>query len=497
MLSAKNGKPLYEQMSALEQVRQLETGETTSRALLEHYIQTVQDRNPAVNAVIATQLDTARRQADAADKARKQGESLGPLQGLPMTIKDSYEVPGMPCTSGNPDFKDYYPTGSAKAVQRLTDAGAIVFGKTNVPLMTADIQTYNRVYGTTSNPVNPARTAGGSSGGAAAALALGMTPLELGSDIGGSIRIPAHFCGVYGHKSTHGIIPLRGHVPGNPGDVREPELAVAGPMARHAEDLSFMLDIIADSSSTADRGWQLRLPQSRHEQLRQFRVLMWIEDEACPIENQMTAVYQNLKIQLEQAGVDVTVGAPLGKGLTEFYAPYAQQLSSKMMTFSPAIQRGLMRAAAPLIKGLGKMAPLPAHADSFYRGAGLSHAQWLNSVEQSMRLQEAFQTVFDQYDVILAPPTFCTAFAHDHSRFLASRKVQVDGINRHYADLFMWIAPATLMGLPSTCAPVGKTDQGMPVGVQIIGAPYMDKTTIRFAECLAAQSATTTAANAA
>ncbi len=227
-------------LPAHQLLARMDAGQLSSRALLELQLARVDQCNRSIGAVVALDRDAARQRADAADKARQRGERWGVLHGLPMTIKDTYEVAGMPCTAGAPVYRDHRPQANAWAVQRLLDAGAIVYGKTNVPFMASDIQSYNAVYGTTNNPWDVLRTPGGSSGGAAAALACGLTPLELGSDIGGSIRIPAHFCGVYGHKSSHGIVSLRGHIPGPPGTLAEPDLAVAGPLARSAQDLALM-----------------------------------------------------------------------------------------------------------------------------------------------------------------------------------------------------------------------------------------------------------------
>jgi len=473
----------YAQSSASELIKKMQNGEVSSRALLEHFIQRLDARNGEINAVVATNLEQARRQADAADEMRGRGQTLGRLHGLPMTLKDTYEIPGMPCAAGVDELRDHYPAQPALAVQRLLDEGAIVFGKTNVPHMASDIQSYNSVYGTTHNPLNTALTPGGSSGGAAAALAAGLTPLELGSDIAGSIRIPAHYCGVYGHKATHGIIPLRGHIPGMPGTLSEPNMAVAGPMARAPEDLRLMLEVLTAAPSAAF-GWQLQLPDCAHKKLSDFRVLFWMDDQDCPVDSAMRQVYDTLRLQLEGAGVRVTTERPMGLGLAAFYRLYAQQLSGRMMSFAPRYQRWFMRMMANLIKGVGKIADLPSQADYFYRGAGISYADWLEVVEDSEQLRERFLGIFNDYDVILAPPTFTTAPAHDHSRFIGFRTLKVDGRKRHYVDLFMWGAPATLMGLPATSAPVGQTQTGMPVNVQIIGAPYQDYKTIRFAELL-------------
>lgn len=471
--------------SARDLVAAMTQGELSSRDLLEAYVARIAQHNPAINAVVAMDLDTARRQADAADAAAKRGESLGPLHGLPMTIKDTYEVPGMPCTAGAPAYRQHRPQKHAFAVQRLVDAGAIPFGKTNVPYLASDLQSYNRIYGITHNPWNRELTAGGSSGGAAAALAAGFTPIELGSDIGGSIRIPAHFCGVYGHKPTHGIISLRGHVPGPPGTLSEPHLAVAGPMARTAGDLELMMDLLATPGPTMQPGWQLTLPSARQEKPGDFRVLLWIDDAHCPVDPRMQPVYRQLHEALVKAGVKVDVGSPLGWDLDKLYPSYVTQLSSAIMVGAPKLMRNAMRTFAPAAKLAGRVVDVPQHADRFLHGAGMSHSDWIVSMEKTQRLKEKFVTVFNDYDVILAPPTLTTAFAHDHEGHLSQRKVDVAGRKRHYLDLFMWIAPATLLGLPATSAPVGRTASGSPVNIQIIGAPYHDKTTIRFAEQLA------------
>lgn len=478
-------------LSARDLAGALAEGRIGSRELLEHYLARIDQRNAPVNAVIALAAEQARRQADEADAATRRGERWGPLHGLPMTMKDTWEVPGMPCTAGAPEYRDHRPQRPAAVVQRLQQAGAIIFGKTNVPYKALDIQTDNPVHGLSRNPWAPALTTGGSSGGAAAALACGFTPLEVGSDIGGSIRIPAHFCGVYGHKSTHGIVSMRGHVPGAPGHIGEPELAVAGPMARNADDLALLLDVIAAPSSAMQPGWCLELPAPRHERLSDFRVLMWTDDADCPIDSRMAAAYRELAAQLSRAGAQVSHGAPAGLGLMDLYPNYTLQMGAAMkawLTRSERLAKGMVAPAMgwtpALMRGLAKVVDSPKCIDRFVEGMTMSHGRWLALVEDALALRERFNAAFREYDVVLSPPTMTTAFPHDASLF-ATRKLKVDGRMRHYSDLFMWIAPATVLGLPATSAPVGRTDEGLPVNVQIIGAPFEDRTTIRFAQLLA------------
>lgn len=478
-------------LSATQLTHALAEGRIGSRELLEHYLARIEQHNAPVNAVIALNTEQARRRADEADAATARGERWGPLHGLPMTIKDTWEVPGMPCTSGAPEYRDHRPQQPAAVVQRLQQAGAIIFGKTNVPYKALDIQTDNPVHGLSRNPWAPALTTGGSSGGAAAALACGFTPVEVGSDIGGSIRIPAHFCGVYGHKSTHGIVSMRGHVPGEPGHVGEPELAVAGPMARSADDLALLLDLIAAPPSGMQPGWRLDLPAPRHESLADFRVLMWTDDADCPIDSRLAAAYRDLAAQLSRAGAQVSHGSPAGMTLMDLYPSYTLQMGAVMKAWLTRAERMAKGMVAPvggftpaLLRGLAKVVDSPKCVDQFIEGMTMSHGQWLALIEDALVLRERFNSAFRDYDVILAPPTMTTAFPHDDSLF-AMRRLSIDGRTRHYSDLFMWIAPATLLGLPATSAPVARTAEGLPVNVQIIGAPYEDRTTIRFAQLLA------------
>ncbi|HXA63100.1 MAG TPA: amidase family protein, partial [Streptosporangiaceae bacterium] len=242
-----------------ELTRALRDRAISSRELLDHLLSGVERRNPVLNAVVALDADRATEAAAAADAATARGEAVGPLHGLPMTVKDVWETEGLVTTSGDPALRDHVPRTDALAVARLKAAGAIVFGKTNTPLQADDWQTYNDVYGLTRNPWDTARTAGGSSGGAAAAVAAGLTPLELGSDIGGSIRNPAHYNGVYGLKPSWGVVPCRGHIPGPPGSLAEPDVGVAGPIARSIDDLQVALGVVAGPVPEAAVGWRLEL----------------------------------------------------------------------------------------------------------------------------------------------------------------------------------------------------------------------------------------------
>ncbi len=472
-------------LSASQLAEGLRGGNIGSRDLLEAYLQRVEKYNPALNAVVAKDVEGARELADKADKAIGRGEVLGCLHGLPLTIKDTWEVPGMACTAGAPVFRNHHPKTVAPAVQRLQETGAIVFGKTNVPYFASDIQSYNRIYGTTNNPWNHRLTPGGSSGGAAAALAAGFTSLELGSDLAGSIRIPAHYCGVYGHKPSHGIIPLRGHIPGPPGTLGEPPLAVAGPMSRTAEDLELMLDILAGPPPEMTPGWKVTLPVSGKECLKDYRVLMWTEDLMCPVDEGMRRKYGELKSRLIDAGVQVDSGAPEGVDMAELYAAYMQQLGGVIGTVNPKRLRVMMYFLSLLLGRLEEYLRMPKQFSKFMAGTNISYAGWAGLDQTARRFRERFIRVFEDYDVILMPPTATTAILHQQEPDMPRRRVQINGKSISYMDLFIWISPATLFGLPATSAPIGVSDRKTPVNVQIVAGPYRDRTSIDFARYLA------------
>ena len=459
-------------------LRALTAGEVSSLELLDALLARVQSHNPAINAVVATAAGAARKRAREADAARARGESWGKLHGLPMTIKDSIEVVGMPTTSGAPELAQHMPARHADAVQSLVDAGAIVFGKTNVPLFTGDFQSYNEVYGTTTNPWDPERIPGGSSGGSAAALAAGLTPLELGSDIGGSIRNPAHFCGVYGHKPTWGTVSVRGNVPGPPGTLSSPDLVVLGPMARCADDLELGLDVLAAPSPPNTRAWRLELPASRHGRLSGFRVAAWLEQPGFPVSNDVADRIQLAvdRITAKVASVDDKARPSLDPQRS--HALYLRLLYS---VIGPGRSGGALAEIAKMLSPLG---PSDQEADGdMIRGSVDLHSTWLWDNETRHQLCASWAEFFKEVDVLLCPIMPVTAFPHDH-RPVAERKLQVDGREIGYFDPLFWAGLFTVSYLPVTVVPVGRTREGLPVGMQIV-APYLeDRTAIHFARLI-------------
>lgn len=459
-------------------IERLEAGTTTSEALLDEQLARIATHDDAIGAVVAVDEAGARTRAREADAARARGERWGPLHGLPITIKDSFEVVGMPATSGHGAWRDHRPTKHADAVQRLVDAGAIPFAKTNLPQLASEWQSFNDLHGTTHNPYDLTRTPGGSSGGAAASLAAGFSPLELGSDVGGSIRIPAHFCGVFGHKPTHGIIPLRGHLPGPPGTQSEPDLAVAGPMARSARDLSLLLDVLAGARSD-EPGWTLTLPPAPSVRLDGYRVAVWLDAPSAPLEADVRDVLQHAVDALANAGMRVVDAT---RRLDEIEEPYVRLLAAIIGAGLPPSVLRRIRTGLPLLKLSWRLRPptvdlLPTYLD----GVLMRHRAWLGDHERRTKLRAAWATWFEEVDVLVTPVAPWAAFPHAQQGDILNRMIEVPSGQRPYLDHLRWVGPATLLGLPATTVPVGQTNAGLPVGLQVIGPRFGDSATLTFA----------------
>jgi len=465
--------------TAGEWLADLRTGAVSSVDLVRLHLDRIAVANPTINAVVEVNADAALDQAAKADAARARGDDLGSLHGLPMTVKDSFEAVGFAATSGAPELKTHRPATNADAVQHLVDAGAIIIGKTNLPIYAGDFQSYNDVYGTTNNPWDTSRGPGGSSGGSAAALAAGMAPLELGSDIGGSIRNPAHYCGVYGHKPSYGIVSTRGHIPGPPGTLGEADLAVAGPLARSAGDLALALDVLAAPRAWDAKARRIDLPPQRGRAIGDFRIGVWIEDPYAPVDAAVGAVLRDTVGALDNAGADIRLAKP-AIDLAASHEIYYSLLAGVMGAGFPEPVIGHLAAAA------ARMAPddksLPA---LFARGATQSFRNALHLDEARQHLRARWAEFFDDYDVLLCPTVPTTAFPHDHSQPMQARRLTVNGEQRDYFEHVIWAGLATACYLPATIAPVGQAVDGLPVGLQIIGPYLEDRTTIAFAAALA------------
>ena len=456
--------------SATEIVAGIKAGEVSSRELLATFLDRV-DRRRDLNAVVTLDVERATATAAQADEAVARGEPLGPLHGLPMTVKDAFETEGLRTTSGAPELADHIPERDADAVARLRAAGAVIFGKTNLPLYAGDIQTYNEVFGVTNNPWDQSCCAGGSSGGAAAALAARLTPLELGSDIGGSIRNPAHYCGVTGLKPTYGIVPIRGHIPGPPGSLSEGDIGVAGPMARTVDDLELGLDVLAGPDAARGVAWRLELPPPRATTLDGYRVATWLDDPAAPVDRSVLELLEGAVATLADAGAQVDERASLGVDLAEIADVYIQLLLGVLAGGFPPEVLAAAEEMAPTLDPGDRSLPT-----SFLRGMAQRKRDWNRSHERREQIRARWAELFTQVDVLLCPIAGTAAFPHDHGPDQMARTVLVNGEERPGFDTVIWAGLVGMALLPSAVVPVGKTAEGKPVGIQVV-APYLEDRT--------------------
>ncbi|MFL6139772.1 MAG: amidase family protein [Frankiaceae bacterium] len=461
-------------------------GRTGSRAVVEAYLDRI-ERWAALNAVVTVDAGAARSAADACDRAVRAGDRLGPLHGVPMTVKDAFAVAGMRSTSGLAELAGDVPAQDALVVARLRAAGAIVMGKSNVPPGITGQETANELFGRTLNPWDRGRTPGGSSGGAAAALAAGLTAAELGSDSGGSIRQPAHCCGVLGHVPTHGLVPTRGHRPQADEATagKDVDLMTIGPLARSAPDLRLLLGVVAGPDPAVDPGWRVDLPREDRP-LTGLRVAAWLDDPAHPTDRAVLDVLEALADGLERAGVAVDRAARPGFALDDAVGVALQLWTAASSDRTPAedVERLRGELATGALHGLARLRA---------RGETMSHRDWLRLDGQRRALQRQWQRFFDAHDVLLCPVIPVVAPRHDPELtgvpsvdHRLRRTIDVDGTARPYLDQLTWSIVPGMAGLPATVAPAGLSAGGLPVGVQIVGRRHADLTTIAVAEGLAA-----------
>jgi amidase len=403
------------------------------------------------------------------------GGALGPLHGVPITIKDSLETEGLRTTAGSRSLADYVPDRDADAVSRLRAAGAIIFGKTNLPEFAGDAQAYNDVFGTTHNPWDVARTPGGSSGGSAVAIATGLTALELGSDLGGSLRIPAHFCGIYTIKPTYGIVPMRGHIPpplDAPGTL---DVGTLGPLARSACDLDLALSVLAGPDLAAGVAWRLELPAPRADSLAGYRIAARISDPYCPVDDATAAAYDRLIADLTAAGARITPTA----------------LPVKLETMHDVAQRLIQGSISPWLPDEAYQS-LAARASAASADDRSSPVRWARNVTQSARslrmaeqqrdrMKAAWAEFFTRHDALLCPVMPTPAFLHDHEPDVDARRIAFNDGTTPYGDQFAWLQAIGAVHLPAVVAPVGRTPAGLPIGVQIVGPNLEDRTAIDLA----------------
>jgi amidase len=429
----------------------------SSRELLALYLDRIERLDGPVNAVVTFDVERAQAAATAADEATAAGRAGGPLHGLPITVKDAIATEGIRSTGGAVELTDHVPDDDAPAVARLKRAGAVVFAKTNLPRWSGDLQTYNDLFGTTSNPWDVRRTPGGSSGGAAAAVACGFTSFELGTDIGGSVRMPSHFCGVFGLKPSYGVVSQRGYLDSIGGGTTDVDINVFGPIARSADDLDLLLDVLAGPPPEQAVAWRLDLPAAEPTSLAGLRIGVWFDDPVAVVQRDYRALLEATAGALTDAGADVREDHP------------AVELTDQRDTFMNLIQAAIG----------------PSMPEDIAEAVTGSHLAWLGHDRHRAELRARWAAWFERFDVLLCPVAVTPAFPHDQEGDILSRTLEIDGVERPMIDDIVWNGLIGVVGLPSAVPPIGRTPDGLPCGVQVV-APYLhDRRAVRVAGLVA------------
>ncbi|MET9700862.1 amidase family protein [Streptomyces sp. NPDC006529] len=467
--------PAHEQLAALRR------GEVTSRALLQEYLDHHAKVNPELTAVVTIDADAARAAADRADRhLARTGKTLGALHGLPMTVKDALETAGLRTTCGSPDLADHVPARDADAVALLRAAGAVVYGKTNVPVLCQDIQTSNPLFGTTRNPFASDRTAGGSSGGPAAAVAAGLSALDVGSDLAGSLRLPAAYCGVYALRTSRGaspVVPTRGHIPRPPDWATSSDMLTLGPVARTPEDLDLLLDVLAAPAPADGAAWKIDLPAPSKTRLGQYRVGIWADDAYCRVDADTRALLGRVADLVRASGARVDDTArPV-----DFAA--SDRLFQRLL-YATSAASATDEAYAAEVEAAQQI-PAGDPAGLFLHARTMRHREWCVADEARQQLRGAWAEYFTRHDVLITPAAPTAAVPDQSAVPVPQRSITVDGVKRPYFDQTSWVNLAGPVGLPALVLPAGTTAAGLPLAVQVIGPYLADRTVIAVAKLLA------------
>jgi len=459
--------------SATRLAEKVRSGQTTARDLLDHCITRVESLDGPINAVVVRDFERARARAAELDS---QADRSAPLFGVPMTVKESFDVAGLPTTRGHLEARDHRAGTSSLAIRRLEAAGAVIFGKTNVPVDLADWQSYNPVYGSTSNPWNLAHTPGGSSGGSAASMAAGFAGLEIGTDIGGSVRVPAHYCGVFGHKPTWGLCPSYGDPATAPAAMTD--ISVLGPIARSAADLALALDVLA-GPDPGETGLTLKLPPPRTFSLKKLRIAVWSHEPGQATDAELTEKLEELASFLEREGATVSRTARPAFAAADAFHLYLRLLDA---AWSGRLTEEVLAARRD---GAALRGPHDLTADAIMlRCVDMTHRAWLGLREQRAKYRRAWSAFFQEWDVLLCPPIATAALPHMQQGATSERSITIEGRAIAYNDMLFWPGLTCGFHLPASVAPLGLTREGLPIGVQIAGPIYGDRTTIAVAKIL-------------
>jgi amidase len=468
--------------TATELLAALRAGRVTSLELTDVYIRRIERHDAQLNAVVVHDFERARHQARAADRAAARGEP-GALLGLPMTIKESFNVVGLPISCGVPEWRDFVSQHDAPAALRTREAGAVLLGKTNVPPMLADWQSANPIHGRTNNPWDLDCTPGGSSGGSAVAIAAGLSALEVGSDIGGSIRVPAVFCGVYGHRPSETLLPKSGQFPLPPLPNSVGVMGVQGPIARSAEDLELALSVLAGPEVGEDVAWRVALPPARHDRLADFRVAVLPAIPWLVVDDDISLALEELAARLGRLGATVKEIQPDAFGdhrvHHQLYRSLLAAMTSARLTAEERQKRiEFWRQASD------------DFSRAHLRGLDGAPSDFVLWGAQREGFRQAWRTFFREWDVLLAPAINVLAYPHIPRPWPQTGDdlwltLNVNGRPVPYLHGLVHPALSTVAGQPATAFPVGLSRGGLPVGLQAVGPYLEDLTPLRFAALLA------------
>ncbi len=466
-------------LPAHELARRIRRKQVSSLELLDAYLARIARLGGPINAVVVLDVERARDRAKAADAALARGESWGLLHGVPMTVKESFNVAGLPTTFGFEAMRGNVASTDALVVQRLMGAGAVIFGKTNVPVSLADWQSFNPVYGTTANPWDLTRTPGGSSGGSAAALAAGFTALELGSDIGASIRNPAHYCGVWGHKPTWGVVPQTGHSLSATDDADRYDIGACGPLARSAYDLALAMDILASPLEAMTPLGRVPMAwRDRGTPPRRCRVAVVYDDAEAEVDSSVQTALRDLVVFLRREGVVVS----------EAVRPVDSAQSHEVYIHLLRAATGGHYDDAAYAQALARSSHYTTDDRSYparhFRGNASSHRDWVRIDTVRTLLRQQWATFFEQHDLLICPVATTPAFKHNQQGERWERMIPVNGHTQPSTDALFWAGYPAIVGLPATAVPLALSPDGLPIGAQIVGPVFGDPDCLRFAQWL-------------
>ncbi len=454
--------------TAIELADAIRQGEVSSVKVLEAHLEQISRCNPVLNAIVTVDLDGARKRAKEADEALARGEIWGALHGVPVTIKDSIGTKGMRTTSGFPPLADFVPSIDATVVARIRAAGAIIIGKTNLPVFAGDIQTDNPIFGRTNNPWDITRTPGGSTGGGAAAVASGMTPLELGSDIGGSVRLPAHYCGVYTLKPTDHLVPTTGHIPEPSSEeascVRH--MCTIGPLARSVDDLTLALKLIAGPD-----GHEWEVPPVPLEPVTDIALseisIAWTDDfGGVTVSRDTKTALAEFAGKLEKRGCRIERRVPDGFDFTNVWETWGEMIQAEVgsiMSPEEELEQAerhdfTVDSDVPVARGMARM-------------FNATMRQYTETLMKRDALITAIEQFFDRWDVLLCPVSVSPAFKHCPT----GTPVQVDGnIMSYWMAGGAYTTPFNLTGSPVVVLPLARSSDGLPIGIQVVGRRWSD-----------------------